>query len=296
MLTCSAWTWIVLIAAWASLVASKSPSVAYELITGYHLYNTAWKYRGAGQRIIYRHLDPEKDEKLFEESYRKKGHRGSLAEGQMDWKEFTLAWLDNNKIGPEDIPELDRNDLAKTAQKLMKTHLATGILPPEGSGPHRGPEYHSVLKEWSDVLEEARGALGDSKIATELDVIRRASERAAFIRRAEFTQVQYLGKKLQRDIPGIVPKSTLVSIDEFNDVREVIDRQATLTDPKNREIMSKALGPNWEDKFMEMVDRYGMAVGKPENKLTRAERSAVSHQRMLATVERFQRIAGKKVC
>ncbi|KAK3494127.1 uncharacterized protein B0T23DRAFT_315024 [Neurospora hispaniola] len=305
MLARSAWTWIVLIATWASLVASKSPAAAYELIFGYHVYNTAWKYRGAGQGIIYRQLDPEKDKTLFKQSYGQKGHKGSLAEGQMDWKEFTLAWLRNNKIGPQNIPDLDPTDLTKTAQKLweipgskfVKLQLATGTLS-EVRG--KGPEYHTVLKGWSDMVKEARGALGDSKIAAELEGIRLASERATFIRRAEFSQVEYLGEELVKDLPGIEIKSKLVSIDEFNDVRKVVDVQATLTDPKNRENIPKALGlsssDDWVSKFIQKVDQYGMLVGKPEEEMTRSERAAFNHQRVLATVEGFQRAAGKNVC
>ncbi|KAJ4399152.1 hypothetical protein N0V85_006102 [Neurospora sp. IMI 360204] len=284
MLARSAWTWIVLIAAWASLVASKSPAVAYEMIFGYHTYNTAWKYRGVGQGVIFRQLDPEKDKTLFDASYKQKGHRGSLAQGQMDWKEFTLAWLRDNKLGPGDIPELDQADLGKTAKKLMdlsakakmelKVQLATGeVGPPVG---------------------------GDSQIAAELEGMRLASERARFIRRANFTQVQYLGDELKREFPGIEVKSELIALEEFQEVREVVNVQATLTDPKNRENMPKALGLSSADdcvsKFMERVDNYGVVVGKPKKEMTDDERKAVSHRRVLATVEEFQRAAGKNVC
>lgn len=173
MLVRSAWAWIVLIASWASIVASKSPSVCYEMIAAYHVYNIAWQYKGADQRYIYPLLDPnptddedERKKKLYNASYRSKGHRGSLANGKMTWEEFCVAWIKDNEITPDKIPRLDLNNIEATAGALKKVkepsmvpvHLASGIpwIKPEKGEKDTNLKYPELLEQWSDMIVEAR--------------------------------------------------------------------------------------------------------------------------------------------
>lgn len=158
MLARSAWAWLVLIAAWASLVASKSPAVVYEMMSAYHIYNIAWLYEGADQRYIYPLLDKDKDKTLFDKSYRQQGHRGSLDKGQMNWGEFCVAWFKDDRLSPDMIPELDMNDLPKTARalslvsapSLVRHELAAGVF---------NKSYYVLLTEWMDMVLKARKKL-----------------------------------------------------------------------------------------------------------------------------------------
>ena len=161
MLARSAWTWLVLlIAGWASIVASKSPAAVYEMIYSYHIYNIAWEYEGASQQYIYRLLDPVKDKTLYDNSYQKKGHRGSLADGKMDWKDFCLAWFGKNKLGRDNIPDLDMGDVKGTASALAKVTDLDLVKLRQARGKNiKGLQYNEVIMEWRNMVEGARKAL-----------------------------------------------------------------------------------------------------------------------------------------
>ncbi|EAA29199.2 hypothetical protein GE21DRAFT_3793 [Neurospora crassa] len=296
MLARSAWTWIILFTGWASIVASKSPAAVYEMIFSYHIYNIAWQYRGADQEYIYRLLDPVKDDELFNMSYRKKGHRGSLAHGQMDWKEFCLAWFKDDTLGPEHIPELDPQDLRKTAAELKKVRDLEMVKTKLAAGKKQDVAYHELLRSWRKMIEEAQAHLGDSKIATDLKSIALATGRAGEVRNYEFWQMKYFGEDMRRQLPGIKLKSRIVSIPEFGATYRVFDFRATMTDPNNKAKMPKALGLSesspWVMKYLEKISEYGVtAFGPKTRKQRELNRKSASHRRVLMAVNEFDRIA-----
>lgn len=167
MLVRLAWAWTFLIASWASIVASKSPSVFYEMMSAYGIYNIAWQYKGADQRYIYPLLDAERDKKLVEESYRQQGHRGSLPNGKMNWEEFAAAWFRDDSIDPSRIPPLDLDNIEATAKalkavkepRMVPIALASGQLPVKVGGNVQEKKYHELLTEWMNMVVEARERL-----------------------------------------------------------------------------------------------------------------------------------------
>ncbi|KAK3351871.1 hypothetical protein B0H65DRAFT_459307 [Neurospora tetraspora] len=312
MLVRLAWAWTFLIASWASIVASKSPSVFYEMMSAYGIYNIAWQYKGADQRYIYPLLDAERDKKLVEESYRQQGHRGSLPNGKMNWEEFAAAWFRDDSIDPSRIPPLDLDNIEATAKalkavkepRMVPIALASGQLPVKVGGNVQEKKYHELLTEWMNMVVEARERLPVAPMRNDLKAITLANEKAKFIRLTEFRQTQYLGADLKRVFPGIRILGFDVAIPEFEKNYKMVDVAKTLSDPVNKrnmpDILAKAIGwhqlpfdpVDWKERFQLLVVEYGRETYQHSEtkklmskKEREAQRSALSHRKVLEAVK-----------
>ncbi|KAK3386246.1 hypothetical protein B0T20DRAFT_141503 [Sordaria brevicollis] len=323
MLIRLAWAWTALIASWASLVASKSPAVYFEVMSAYGIYNIAWQYKGAEQRYIYPHLDPVKDAKLFEESYRKKGHQGSLPNGKMTWQEFAAAWFLDDKLDPRQIPPLNLDKPEETAKALFAVkgdainapiNLAAGHLPKDLGGEGKQKYYYEVLEGWRDMVVEARGHLPLEPMKDDLKLIALASAQVEAIRRIEHSQTDALGKAMKRVFPGIRIVGTQVALPDFGRRYKTVDVAATLSDPDNKrnwpDILDKAFRAgrdqlpsdpvDWRERFELLTQEYGRetwldtateAMMTPEQKKLMQTMSAVSHRKVLEAARALKETA-----
>lgn len=77
----------------------------------------------------------------------------------MDWKEFCLAWFKDDTLGPEHIPELDPQDLRKTAAELAKVRELEMVKTKFAAGKKQDVAYHELLRSWRNMIEEAQAHL-----------------------------------------------------------------------------------------------------------------------------------------
>lgn len=150
----------LLLACWATIVASKSVSVTYERMLLFYAYRIAFMYKGASQSYILRHLDPVKDAVAWKASYNQLGNRGSLPDGQLTWKEFQLA-IDPGVQPTGPVPELDETDFDRVAAGLRDVGLAEREFPvrlAQGLPPNKngGKPYHEYVSYLREMVVEAR--------------------------------------------------------------------------------------------------------------------------------------------